>query len=109
MDLPAYLRRHERGSSDEAAALASIGRWLATELLGEIAERAPVTIEVCLTAEAAALLQWPLEEVLAEVQELRDQMATLPEQSALEERVNPWNVREVALDAGRPSPDSNPA
>ena len=40
------------------------------------------------------------EEVLAEVQAFRAQMATLPEQSDQEERVPPWNVREVVLDAG---------
>jgi tetratricopeptide (TPR) repeat protein len=41
------------------------------------------------------------DEVLAEVQTLRNEMAALPESSDQLERVNPWNVREVVLDTGR--------
>jgi tetratricopeptide (TPR) repeat protein len=41
------------------------------------------------------------EEVLAEVQTLRNEMAQLPKQNDQEEQVRPWNVREVALDTGR--------
>jgi tetratricopeptide (TPR) repeat protein len=41
------------------------------------------------------------EEALAGVQQLRDEMATLPEHSDQEERVNPFNVREATLDVGR--------
>jgi tetratricopeptide (TPR) repeat protein len=40
------------------------------------------------------------EQVLAEVQQLRDQMATLPKASDQEERANPWNVRELILQIG---------
>jgi tetratricopeptide (TPR) repeat protein len=41
------------------------------------------------------------EEVLAGVQQLREAMATLPEHSDQDERVNPFNVREATLDVGR--------
>jgi tetratricopeptide (TPR) repeat protein len=41
------------------------------------------------------------EEVLAEVQRLREEMATLPEHSDQRELVNPFNVREAVLDTGR--------
>jgi hypothetical protein len=41
------------------------------------------------------------DEVLSRVEELRPQMATLPESGDQEEEVNPWNVREVILDTGR--------
>jgi hypothetical protein len=40
------------------------------------------------------------ERVLAEVQQLRGQLASLPEASDQEERVNPWNVRELILQIG---------
>jgi tetratricopeptide (TPR) repeat protein len=40
------------------------------------------------------------ERVLAEVQQLRDQLASLPESSDQEERVRPWNVRELILEIG---------
>ena len=39
-------------------------------------------------------------EALARVEELRGRMKQLPEQSAQEESAEPWNVREVILDAG---------
>jgi tetratricopeptide (TPR) repeat protein len=41
------------------------------------------------------------EEVLAEVRALHAQMAALPEQSDQQERVAPWNIREVVFDLGR--------
>jgi hypothetical protein len=41
------------------------------------------------------------EEVLAEVQALRAQMAVLPEQSGQQEHTDSWNVREGVLGAGR--------
>jgi tetratricopeptide (TPR) repeat protein len=40
------------------------------------------------------------ERVLAEVQQLREQLAGLPETSEHEERVDPWNVRESILQTG---------
>lgn len=40
------------------------------------------------------------ERVLSEVQRLREQLASLPETSQQEERVDPWNVRELILQAG---------
>jgi hypothetical protein len=40
------------------------------------------------------------EQVLAEVQQLRGQLVSLPETSDQEERVDPWNVRELILQAG---------
>ncbi len=39
-------------------------------------------------------------EVLAAVEKLRPKLKELPEQSDAEETANPWNVREVLLDAG---------
>ena len=41
------------------------------------------------------------EQVLAEVHQLRDQMATLPATSQQPEAVSPFNVREALLDTGR--------
>jgi tetratricopeptide (TPR) repeat protein len=41
------------------------------------------------------------EAALAEVQALRQQMLTLPEQSNRQERVPPWHAREMVLDVGR--------
>lgn len=43
------------------------------------------------------------EQVLGELPGLRAQMAALPDQSAHNDRVNPWNVREGVLDIGRMS------
>jgi tetratricopeptide (TPR) repeat protein len=40
------------------------------------------------------------ERVLAEVQQLRGQLASPPETSVVEEQVNPWNVRESILQIG---------
>jgi tetratricopeptide (TPR) repeat protein len=40
------------------------------------------------------------EEVLSEVNRLRDQMAGLPKQPGLNERVRSWNVREILLEVG---------
>ena len=40
-------------------------------------------------------------EVLGRVNALRPQLATLPDKSAADESVNPWNVREAMLDTGR--------
>ena len=41
------------------------------------------------------------EQVLAEIQELREQMATLPATSQQREVVSPFNIREALLDTGR--------
>jgi tetratricopeptide (TPR) repeat protein len=46
------------------------------------------------------LLLGEYERVLAEVQQLRDQMASLPEASDQDERVAPWSVREGILEIG---------
>ncbi len=40
------------------------------------------------------------EQVLGEVQQLRGELASLPEASDQEERVAPWNAREIILQAG---------
>lgn len=42
-------------------------------------------------------------QVLTDLPALRDRMAKLPDQSAGNDRVNPWNVREAILDTGRHS------
>jgi hypothetical protein len=40
------------------------------------------------------------EQILAEVEQLREQLASLPEASRQDERVAPWNVRELILETG---------
>jgi tetratricopeptide (TPR) repeat protein len=40
------------------------------------------------------------EQVLAEVEQLREKLVSLPETSDQEERITPWNVRELILETG---------
>jgi hypothetical protein len=90
-------RCHDGGRLAEALTLteqmagytrqAGLGPW--TQLLDEV-QRLQV-----LNAMGRA------DQVLAEVQRLRDQMQALPATSSRDEAAIPWNVREMLLDTGR--------
>jgi tetratricopeptide (TPR) repeat protein len=71
----------------ELTRLAGLGPW--TQLLNE-ARRLQILNEL-----------GSYSEVLDTVERLRKQMRGMPESGEAEESVNPWNVREVILDAGR--------